>query len=275
MPSREESLLGKSTDYIFEYDADLLFPIPRKDNRETLGINDNNLPFVGVDRWTAYEFSWLNRHGKPQVAILEFDFPCHSPNIIESKSFKLYLNSFNQTFFSCQEQVLERLHCDLSSVSGADVSIFMHTVNDFPVNHLDDFENLDDHNVVCEDYKPNSDLLELSENSELICRNYSSNLLRSLCPVTGQPDWASLYIQYKGREITPQSLLKYIVSYRNHQGFHEQCVEQIYTDLYRVCSPEELMVYARYTRRGGLDINPFRCNHGMNANLLNLRLARQ
>lgn len=255
-------LLGKDTEYQFEYDASVLFPIPRSEGRLLLGIGDE-LPFYGADQWTAYEFSWLSATGLPQVAIVEFSFPCSAPNLIESKSFKLYLNTFNQTVFNSQQQVLDALKADLSKVSGAEeVEIKIYGVNNYPIAQylVNQFEYnlIDDISVRCEHYLPEASLLLCDATEKSVEKKLCSYLFRSLCPVTGQPDWASVYIHYKGQQIIESSLLQYLVSFRNHQGFHEQCVEAIFTDLMRQCVPEELTVYARFLRRGGLDINPFR-----------------
>jgi 7-cyano-7-deazaguanine reductase len=267
----EDSVLGKVTDYQFEYNSDLLFPIPRAEGRALLGI-EAILPFQGFDRWTAYELSWLNAEGLPQVVIAELDFPCDSPNIIESKSLKLYLNSFNQTAFITQDIVKETITNDLSMLCGATVCVRFYPVQDFMRSAVTDFLCLDNLPVSCSDYVPNPALLSFNENA-VVNEQISSHLFRSLCPVTGQPDWATLYISYTGKQIKAESLLQYIVSYRNHQGFHEQCVEQIYMDLMQYCQPEKLMVYGRFVRRGGLDINPLRSSHEFEC--IDIRDSRQ
>jgi 7-cyano-7-deazaguanine reductase len=251
----EHGVLGKATEYPSAYNRDLLFPIPRAEGRALLGIGQP-LPFQGIDRWSAYELSWLNPQGLPQVAIAEFDFPCASPNIVESKSLKLYLNSFNQTVFASVESVQQTMANDLSAVSGSAVTVRLYPVQDFLCAPVTGFQCIDDLDVSCSDYLPNPALLQ--SGNEIHAQQLCSHLFRSLCPVTGQPDWATLYITYTGKKIQPESLLQYIVSFRHHQGFHEQCVEQIYSDLMHYCELETLTVYGRFLRRGGLDINPFR-----------------
>lgn len=267
----EDSVLGKVTDYQFEYNSDLLFPVPRVEGRVLLGITAL-LPFQGIDRWTAYELSWLNADGLPQVMIAELDFPCESPCIIESKSLKLYLNSFNQTVFISIGQVKETLVNDLSVCCGASVDVRLYAVQDYVRSAITDFSCIDHLAVKCTNYQPTPSLLSYNENT---VQNYHvcSHLFRSLCPVTGQPDWATLYISYSGKQINEVSLLQYIVSFRNHQGFHEQCVEQVYMDLLQYCQPEKLSVYGRFVRRGGLDINPFRTSHA--SDCINIRDSRQ
>lgn len=267
--------LGKDTEYLFEYDASLLFPIPRQSGRDILGIADCHLPFDGIDRWTAYEVSWLSESGLPQVAVVQFDFSCHSPNLIESKSFKLYLNSFNQTVLRGKAQLFDLLKADLSRASGADVDVQIYSVDDYPLNEGEDFVCLDELPVRCTVYQPDSALLRLCDVRDAVEVRCKSHLLRSLCPVTGQPDWATVYIHYRGEEIEAESLLQYIASYRNHQGFHEQCVEQVFSDIQQQCQPEFLWVYARYMRRGGLDINPVRCSERGRFGMVELRTARQ
>lgn len=247
--------LGKPTDYHFNYDADLLFPVPRKDSRDELGFSQS-LPFVGSDLWTAYELSWLNKHGLPQVAIAEIVFPCEAPNLVESKSFKLYLNSFNQTCFADQEQVLNTMQQDLSRCAGGSVKVRLYAVDDFAVRASEGFICLDQLPVQCDQYEPDAALLQ--KGIEVKTEQFCSHIFRSLCPVTGQPDWASVYIGYTGLSLDKESLLRYLVSYRLHQGFHEQCVEMIYRDIQALIEPSMLTVSARFVRRGGLDINPIR-----------------
>ncbi|WP_101757369.1 NADPH-dependent 7-cyano-7-deazaguanine reductase QueF [Oceanicoccus sp. KOV_DT_Chl] len=267
-----EILLGKAVAYVDQYTPALLFAIARKDSRITLGIHDAQLPFHGVDIWNAYELSWLNNKGKPQVACAEFYVPCQSPNIIESKSFKLYLNSFNQTKFTDWSQVQALMVQDLSACAGAAVSVSLLPVSDAglaPGNVPG--ECLDALDIEITRYSADPKLLRTS--SKHIEEQLSSHLLRSLCPVTGQPDWGSLLIHYSGAKIERAGLLEYIVGYRQHQEFHEQCVERIYCDIMAQCKPRQLSVYARYVRRGGLDINPFRSS--IEQNPRNLRLFRQ
>lgn len=267
--------LGKATRYIDSYDASLLDPIPRSLARATLPIAASPLPFAGVDRWTAYELSWLDARGKPLVAMAEFEFPCTSEAIVESKSFKLYLNSFNQTCFADVGKVREVLERDLSAVTGAPVNVRLmdlHKALSINIGHFSG-ECIDGLDVACTQYHPDPSLLQLDAEGVEVDETLYSDLLKSNCPVTGQPDWASILIRYAGPAIDKASLLKYIVSYRAHKDFHEHCVESIFLDILSRCSPRELTVYARYTRRGGLDINPFRTNCG--EQLEGLRLVRQ
>ena len=271
--------LGKHTDYQFDYDASLLFPIARQLGRDSLNISAQALPFAGADRWTAFELSWLNAKGVPQVAIAEFNFSCESKNIIESKSFKLYLNSFNQTKLLDATELQTILQTDLSRVCEGEVEAKLFSVDDYQIMEPDDFICIDDVDVVCSVYEPDVNLLNVdSVDIDKQRQKIKTHLLRSLCPVTGQPDWATLYIDYQGPVIEHSSLLAYIVSFRNHQGFHEQCVEQIFTDILHYCQASELSVYARYMRRGGLDINPIRFTSGYEQEamaLINARTARQ
>ncbi|CAA0106504.1 NADPH-dependent 7-cyano-7-deazaguanine reductase [BD1-7 clade bacterium] len=275
MALSDDILLGKDTAYSFDYNPDLLFPVPRAQGRRELGINTDALPFVGLDRWTAYEVSWLNSDGMPQVAIVDFLFECTSESLVESKSFKLYLNSFNQTVMESVADLIKVLEKDLSVVSGGNVTVNLFGVDDYPIQTDETFKCLDDISVNCTQYEPDSGLL--SGSVDLMKSGHyrlKSHLLRSLCPVTGQPDWATVFIEYRGGIINESQLLAYIVSYRNHQGFHEQCVEQIYQDISKLCKPDALSVYARYTRRGGLDINPWRAN-SMEFSPAVLRTSRQ
>ncbi len=269
--------LGQSVSYPQAYDAALLFPIARAGARHEIGLSGHALPFDGWDLWNAYEMSWLNSKGLPQVALLRVKVPCFSPNIIESKSFKLYLNGFNQTRFDSKTDVLVCLQKDLSQAAGSTVSIEMLDAHLFESEKISEFNgiNIDGLDVLIEHYEPNAELLAHSGDSpEHTTQTLFSRLLKSNCPVTQQPDWACVQIQYTGREIDQASLLKYIVSFRMHNGFHENCVERIFADIMQRCHPESLSVFARYTRRGGLDINPWRATPGM-PEPSNLRSARQ
>jgi len=267
----EHSPLGKEVGYISEYSPELLFPVPRTNVWAAKGLDA--CPFQGYDIWNAYEMSWLNSKGLPQVAVGEFRVPAASANLIESKSFKLYLNSYNQTHFENWSQVEARLVKDLSACAGAQVEVTLRRVNETP-QILPGFEGvcLDDQDVAIEDYDVDASLLRVTEGDD-ISETLYSDLLRSNCPVTGQPDWGSVCIEYTGQPICREALLKYIVSFREHSGFHEQCVETIFVDLLQYCSPSELTVYARYVRRGGLDINPLRSTSA--SAMGNIRLARQ
>ncbi|MEO8965303.1 MAG: NADPH-dependent 7-cyano-7-deazaguanine reductase QueF [Gammaproteobacteria bacterium] len=252
------SPLGKATTYISEYQRELLFPISRTLNRDEIQVFDK-LPFKGVDIWNAYELSWLNLQGKPVVALAQFVFPCESPNIIESKSFKLYLNSFTNSKFASVEIVRDILAQDLSDFSGNICKVDVIPLELARETKIKSFSGicLDSLNVECDRYHVEPTLLRVDEKTHIEEVVYS-DLLKSNCLVTGQPDWGSVQIQYSGQKIQHESLLKYIVSFRNHNEFHEQCVERIFMDIMRQCQPNKLTVHACYTRRGGLDINPFR-----------------
>lgn len=271
--------LGKEVSYPKGYDASLLFPIARFDARLTLGFpqtvqslksSASDLPFKGFDLWNAYELSWLNANGLPKVALLRLTVPCTSPNIIESKSFKLYLNSFNQTHFETVHHVFDRLRQDLAHATGAEIELELIGPDQFSNEKIHEFSgiNLDKLDIEIDCYEPNAELLKLKQptpqGSEKVSvsERVFSRLLKSNCPVTDQPDWACLQIEYTGPAIDHASLLKYIVSYRMHNGFHEHCVEKIFSDIMKQCKPQSLSIYARYTRRGGLDINPWRATLG-------------
>ncbi len=253
------SPLGKPTEYRATYAPELLYPIPRQLKRDELGIDSASLPFVGEDLWNAYELSWLNTKGKPQVAVATFRVPADSPNLVESKSLKLYLNSFNQTAFADAAAVEAALVGDLSAAAGAPVSVAIALLTGRPPAAVGYPEGvlLDDQDIACDTYQPAPELLATVAGDEIEETLYS-HLLKSNCLVTGQPDWAMVVIRYRGRPIDRAGLLRYIVSFREHNEFHEQCVERIFCDISRQCGPAALAVYARYTRRGGLDINPFR-----------------
>jgi len=277
----EDSQLGKSSAYVDQYDASLLFPIARAGKRAELGIAGAP-PFLGADMWTAYELSWLNLRGKPQVALAHFTVPCESHNIIESKSLKLYLNSFNNSRFVNVDAVKERLRADLSEAvwRGADrtATIGLKIVppelfDREPIYELDGL-SLDRLDVECTCFTPAPELLKVLPDEAPVTEVLVSNLLKSNCLVTGQPDWGSVQISYTGAAIDQEGLLQYLVSFRNHNEFHEQCVERIFIDIWRRCRPLKLAVYARYTRRGGLDINPFRTSSAQ-ALPQNTRTARQ
>ena len=279
--SPEGSQLGKPSPYVDQYDASLLFPIPRLGKRTEIGLGAV-LPFGGADLWTAFELSWLNTRGKPQVAIAHITVPCETPNIIESKSFKLYLNSFNNTPFDSADAVRDRLRTDISAavwrgaplVSSVGVKMLLPELFDRePVHELDGL-SLDRLDIECSRYTPAPELLRATVGEVPVTEVLTSNLLKSNCLVTGQPDWGSVRISYSGPQIDQEGLLQYLVSFRNHNEFHEQCVERIFVDLWTRCKPTKLAVYARYTRRGGLDINPFRTSHPT-ALPGNVRTARQ
>lgn len=257
--------LGQATQYPDQYDPSLLFPIPRAENRAKLGFKDSQaLPFVGVDIWNAFELSWLNKKGKPQIALAEFQIPADSPNMIESKSFKLYLNSLNNTHFADEHQLRELLIKDLSAVAGSKITIRIQATEAVAKKGMQEMSGvlLDRLDIEVDPNLPaDPNLLGVNESFGPIEQCLVSHLLKSNCPVTGQPDWASVQIRYQGRPILEEGLLRYLIGFRQLGEFHEHCVETIFTDIKRQCKPEKLSVYARYTRRGGLDINPFRTDH--------------
>jgi 7-cyano-7-deazaguanine reductase len=271
----DQSPLGKTAAYQAHYAPELLFPIPRQQKRAELGLT-GTLPFFGVDIWNAYEISWLNMRGKPQVAIATITVPAVSPNIIESKSFKLYLNSFNQTRLANTDALLALLRDDLSNAVGAPVHLKLTTPEQFESVKMGELEGLalDRLDIEIDQYTPSPDLLVASHDEAPVEETLVSHLLKSNCLVTGQPDWASVQIVYAGPQIEQEGLLKYLIGFREHNEFHEQCVERIFVDILRQCRPSKLAVYARYTRRGGLDINPWRANFST-GRPLNLRTARQ
>ena len=255
--------LGQPTAYPDRYDAGLLFAIPRAANRASLGI-ENALPFVGADIWNAYELSWLDARGKPAIAMASVTVPADSPRIVESKSFKLYLNSFNQTRWPGPERVLEALRTDLATATGAAVGIELILPERFGQRRAADLAGicLDGQDIDIETYAPDAGLLRCAATDATVSETLMSRLLKSNCPVTGQPDWACVQIRYTGRPLDRAALLRYLVSFRGHAEFHEHCVERLYVDIMAACRPRELSVYARYTRRGGLDINPWRGTPG-------------
>ncbi|MCM2295524.1 NADPH-dependent 7-cyano-7-deazaguanine reductase QueF [Rhodoferax sp.] len=281
MTSSIHSPLGQPTLYADQYDAALLFPIARAPQRTELGIG-TTLPFLGADLWTAFELSWLNLRGKPQVALAHITVPCESINIIESKSLKLYLGSFNNTRFPDAAEVLSRLRADLTEAAWrggivqSSVGVRLVAPEWFdrePIEELDGL-SLDRLELDCDRYTPAPELLSAATEEAPVTEVLTSNLLRSNCPVTDQPDWGSVQISYFGPQIDQAGLLRYIISFRNHQGFHEHCVERMFMDIQSRCQPHKLSIYARYTRRGGLDINPFRTSYPQ-ALPANRRNARQ
>jgi len=267
--------LGKTTVYPADYDPHLLCPFPRQVKRDVIGVTER-LPFGGYDIWNAYELSWLNLKGKPVVAMGEVHIPCESTNLIESKSFKLYLNSFNQTRFADSAQVEERMIEDLSAAAGGRVRVRLLDSEQFVTEQISQLPGvcIDDLDIEVKSYALDPSLLEnAADPMQFVEENLHSHLLKSNCLVTNQPDWGSVLIHYCGAKINRAALLRYLISFRQHNEFHEQCVERIFVDLLRYCQPQQLTVYARYTRRGGLDINPFRSN--FEPRIANLRLARQ
>lgn len=269
-----DSPLGKSSTYVSRYDPSLLFGIARATKWHELGFNADSLPYVGADVWNCYELSWLLPSGKPVVAIGQFIVPADSANIIESKSFKLYLNSFNQSVYSSFAEVQAVLVADLTQVAQATVQVELKTLQTVTAEGLHEPQGkcIDDLDINISQYQDPS-LEQLTCGSEMVEEQLYSHLLKSNCPVTGQPDWGTLQVHYRGVALDHASLLVYLVSFRQHQDFHEQCVERIFLDLKNCLKPAFLSVSARYVRRGGLDINPYRCTeHGA---VENLRLARQ
>jgi 7-cyano-7-deazaguanine reductase len=270
------SPLGKSAAYRTDYAPELLFPIPRQGKRDELMLQ-GTLPFFGVDIWNAYEVSWLNLRGKPQVAIARVTVSSDSPNIIESKSFKLYLNSFNQTRLASADALKSLLQDDLSAGFGAPVQIVLTLQEAFSTLEMGELDGLllDRLDIEVDQYTPSPLLLKAAYDEAPVEEKLVSHLLKSNCLVTGQPDWASVQIHYVGPQIEQEGLLRYLIGFREHNEFHEQCVERIFVDILRQCAPQKLAVYARYTRRGGLDINPWRSNFTTGLRPPNLRCARQ
>jgi 7-cyano-7-deazaguanine reductase len=260
----ENSPLGKAVEYREQYDASLLFAIDRARGREAIGA-PSPLPFFGTDIWNAYELSWLNEKGKPQIAVAKLMVSADSPNIVESKSLKLYLGSFTHTRLESAEVVRDMIRRDLGALCGASVSVQMTLPYEFGKLQHEEMAglSLDRLDLDIESYTPDPALLEANQDEAPVDETLVSNLIKTNCPVTGQPDWGSVQIRYVGPPIDHASLLRYIVSFRSHTGFHEQCVEQMFMEISARCHPIKLAIYARYTRRGGLDINPFRTNFNL------------
>ena len=274
-PAAEHSPLGKSSEYICTYTPSLLFPIPRAAKWAELGLSAETLPYKGVDFWNCFELSWLLPSGKPVVAIGEFSIPADSPNIIESKSFKLYLNSLNQTVFADVPSLEAILRTDLSAAAGKPVNVRIRSLADVEAEGVQALPGIciDDLDISVSNYEhPRPELLRCDD-SRIVEERVHSHLLKSNCPVTGQPDWGSVAVDYRGSALDHASLLEYLVSFRQHSDFHEQCVERIFLDLQCLLKPEKLTVYARYVRRGGLDINPYRSTEDVA--FQNVRLVRQ
>ncbi|HHF0190241.1 TPA: NADPH-dependent 7-cyano-7-deazaguanine reductase QueF [Haemophilus influenzae] len=267
--------LGQKTEYASQYDRTLLQPVPRALNRDGLGITQNQPFTIGADIWTAYEISWLNEKGLPQVAIADIYLDYQSQNLIESKSFKLYLNSFNQSKFADFNAVQQTMQRNLIECAQGDVKVRLNPVAVYDAQKIEHLQGdcIDEQDIEITSYEFNADWLKDCVSDEIVEEKLVSHLLKSNCLITNQPDWGTLHIHYVGKKINQEKLLRYVVSFRQHNEFHEQCVERIFCDLMHYAKPEKLTVYARYTRRGGLDINPFRSNF---ENLPeNLRLARQ
>ena len=270
-----DSPLGKQTEFSTIYNPSILCGIERRSAREAIGIMADSLPFHGFDIWNAYELSWLDVNGKPHVGVAEIHIPVSSRSIVESKSLKLYLASFNQTPFNDVQEVIRTIESDLLVTTQAPAIVRVLPVDkpvpvtnaELPVGVL-----LDNLAVKTKQYTVDAAVLNAPAGKKTKETVYS-HLLRSVCPVTGQPDWASVFIRYHGNVIDHESLLRYIISYRNHADFHEACVERMFVDIINRCKPDKLTVYARFTRRGGIDINPFRSN--FESNIPNFSLLRQ
>ena len=275
-PELQSLGLGKQTTYDSSFDAKLLQGVPRSLNRDGLNLTES-LPFHGTDLWTGYELSWLNAKGKPIVAMANFSVPFDSDNLIESKSFKLYLNSLNQHKFNDSVDVEKQLIKDLSLCANGKVNVELVLAKDFPQQKIvaPQGHNIDELDIVIDDYNFSNKYLidSVEKNAKIIEEKLHSNLLKSNCLITNQPDWGTVEIHYVGPRINREALLRYLISFRQHNEFHEQCVERIFCDLMAFCQCEKLSVYARYTRRGGLDINPFRSNFSQAP--INQRQARQ
>lgn len=270
--NKDELLLGKQVPMVSHYSPELLFSIPRREARESLGLAEP-LPFEGVDIWHAYELSWLDSNDKAQVRVGRFSIPATTPNLVESKSFKLYLNSLNNAVFDDDTAALACIARDVSAAAGGDVALALFDPDDPAIAPgQPGGECIDSAAGRWPRREPEAAMLQCDA-ATVVEEQLYSHLLRSLCPVTGQPDWATLWLHYRGPALDHAALLSYILAYREHQEFHEQCVERIYRDIWQRCRPEFLHLQAFYTRRGGLDINPFRSSGGGQPPWL--RLARQ
>lgn len=275
MLTPEKSELGKKAAYDAQYNPDKLYPMPRQAKRDEIGVGAD-LPFYGVDIWNHYEVSWLNQKGKPITAIAEIIYGCESPNIIESKSMKLYFNSFNNTKCKSADNARAMMERDLSARVGAPVTVNIKLLSEIENDVLArsmSGTNIDDLDVECNEYKVNPEFLKAS--GKVVQETLSTDLLKSNCLVTHQPDWCSVQITYEGKKIDREGLLKYIVSFRNHNEFHEQCIEKIFMHIMKYCKPKQLTVYGRSTRRGGLDINSYRSTQEVAVKIDNTRLCRQ
>ncbi|MGH8146243.1 MAG: NADPH-dependent 7-cyano-7-deazaguanine reductase QueF [Rhodanobacteraceae bacterium] len=269
--------LGSKAEYPTTLDPSVLFPIARADARRALGVDDDALPFTGVDIWNAWELSWLDVRGKPCAAVAELRVPCTSVKLVESKSLKLYLNGYAMTRFDNAHSVRDRIAGDLSALLGASVAVELTEPAQFGCLRVHEPEggSLDGQQLDISDYgPPRPEFLRANAHASQVEESLTTNLFRSNCPVTGQPDWASVHIHYRGAPIDRAGLLRYLVSFRDHHDFHEACVERIFVDLTEHCAPQALSVYARFMRRGGIDINPWRATPGF-ASFVNRRDPRQ
>jgi len=270
--------LGRKTDYPATVDPGVLFPVARAEAREPLGIDDAALPFTGADIWNAWELSWLDARGKPHVAAAELRVPCESPNLVESKSLKLYLNGYAMTRHEDAHAVRACIARDVSTCVGAEIETALLEPADFACLQVADFagESLDDQSLDIADYsQPRAGHLRVQPKARMVEEALVSHVFRSRCPVTGQPDWASVQVRYRGAPMDRAGLLRYLVSFREHADFHEACVERMFLDIQERCAPLQLLVYARFLRRGGIDINPWRATPGFAATVANLRGTRQ
>lgn len=274
-PSLDNLTLGQTTQYFCQYDRTLLQAVPRQLNRDQLNISQQQPFSIGADLWTAYEISWLNNKGVPQIAIADIALDFRSENLIESKSFKLYLNSFNQTIFPSLESVRQTMQQDLQECAKGEVKVRLNPLQFYDNQPIATFTGIciDTQDIEIQNYDFNPQLLAHCVNEQYVEETLVSHLLKSNCLITQQPDWGSIQIHYVGKQIQREKLLRYLISFRQHNEFHEQCVERIFCDVMRFAQPDKLTVYARYTRRGGLDINPFRSNFEPIPE--NQRLARQ
>jgi 7-cyano-7-deazaguanine reductase len=251
-----DSSLGENTNYPIRYDPSILVSLNRADSRRKLRLDSKNYDIFGIDSWTCYELSWLNQNGVPRNSILYFSYSCHSKFFVESKSLKLYLFSLNNKRFSSNEGLVQTIKGDLEAALKTDISL---EISVEPREIISNENCIDSLKVKEPSSQPNS-LVLLSSNKD-VDEDVTCSLFRSLCPVTAQPDWATVHIAYKGKQINHESLLSYLLSYRNHQGFHEECVEKIFQDINKRCELESLLVRANYLRRGGIEINPVRTTH--------------
>ena len=276
--TEDASPLGRTSAYPTRVDPAVLFPVARAQARKHGGIDSAALPFAGADIWNAWEMSWLDMRGKPCVAVAELRVPCDSPNLVESKSLKLYLGGYAMTRCDDMHAVRARITRDLAAAVGADVEVALFEPTQFERLRVADFagESLDGQALNITDYAaPDARQLRTQKQTRTVEEALVTRLFRSRCPVTRQPDWASVQIRYRGLPIERAGLLRYLVSFREHPDFHEACVERMFVDISRRCVPQGLLVYARFLRRGGIDINPWRATPGFISTPANLRDARQ
>jgi 7-cyano-7-deazaguanine reductase len=271
----DKNPLGEQSDYPRHYDPDLLYAIPRWASRSLLNI-DKTIPLQGFDLWRAYELSWLNERGKPQVAMGELYFDARSENLVESKSLKLYLNSLNNETFASADSFSARVATDLKELTRSEVQVVIRQLAESPLSHVQvpPGKCIDDMDSGIIEIQPDAEILKTTGSQTEHSALYS-NLFRSNCPITGQPDWATVMVQYSGPTIDEQSLLAYLCSFRQHAGYHEECAEMIYRDLMFKCEPTDLVVGMNFARRGGLDINPFRSNQPISPERMSYRFVRQ